>query len=516
MHRCLTSNFGFAPSAVFVLDNSRVVGHTSQLIRERIRIMSRAYCVLLCVLLAACGGGDVAQTATDEPAAPTPDTTDLGDQSANDAEPPAVESGGTGDEGASFGLSAQAANIALNEGSNVEFVIDVQRINGHRRAIDLRVELESSAAAPRASVALANTRIQAIPEEEAPADTEITGTAQLAIGRLPILPRTDTVVIVANDGDEELRLSVPLQVSPVAAPDVYLLIGQSNMEGASEEGAKDAGPGGPDEPVARIQQLNVLQNDPALWQPEDFTDETSNVVEPRFVVAEDPLHQPRDAFSDAKSGTQIGLGLSFAKTALANTSQTIMLVPAAWSATSFCAGADPALSWNAAPTDDPALGGTQLADRALTRLNLVLRDTGGILRGILWHQGESDSLNASCAASYGDNLQALVARLRSEARQDARGAAARGENSDVPFVLGTTSQGVDERGDFAFFSPSRTLVDGVHRTIADRVSRSGVVVADDLVPPAWPCGQGSCVHFGSAAYRELGVRFYNELSLVAR
>ena len=30
---------------------------------------------------------------------------------------------------------------------------------------------------------------------------------------------------------------------------------------------------------------------------------------------------------------------------------------------------------------------------------------------------------------------------------------------------------------------------------------------DDLVPPAYPCGRSSCVHFGAAAMREQGRRF---------
>ncbi|MFK7859504.1 MAG: hypothetical protein AB8B64_11795 [Granulosicoccus sp.] len=44
-------------------------------------------------------------------------------------------------------------------------------------------------------------------------------------------------------------------------------------------------------------------------------------------------------------------------------------------------------SWNAYVTNEQALGNTALFERALLRVNKTLLDTGGILRGILWHQG---------------------------------------------------------------------------------------------------------------------------------
>ena len=165
-------------------------------------------------------------------------------------------------------------------------------------------------------------------------------------------------------------------------------------------------------------------------------------------------------------------------------------------------------------TDEQALGGTLLADRALTRLNTALQDTGGILRGILWHQGEADSNNTVCAERYESNVISLANRIKREAFEDARGQGARGDNAPVPFILGTMTRGNDERGDFSQYSDTKQRVDNAHRNLPNILPLSDIATADDLVPPAFPCGQSSCVHFGAAAYRELGVRYYQALNRV--
>ncbi len=339
--------------------------------------------------------------------------------------------------------------------------------------------------------------------------------AELGVAMEPAVFHERRFRVQADDGREQFEQIITLDVTPIAAPDVYLLIGQSNMEGTSELGARNTDPGGPDEVNPRIKQLNVKQNDRTLFDdPQLFTDENFNVMTPRYINAEDPLHEPRFAFRDDKEGSFIGLGLSFAKAALAETSADIVLVPAAWSGRGFCGNDDPPLSWNARVSDEPALGGTLLADRAITRLNMTLRDTGGVFRGILWHQGEADSNNPICAQRYENNVMALANRIRTEAFEDARGQGARGENAPVPFILGTLSRGIDERGDYSIFSPTKQQVDNAHRNTPNILAFSEIATADDLVPPAYPCGQNSCIHFGAAAYRELGQRYFQALQRV--
>ena len=233
-----------------------------------------------------------------------------------------------------------------------------------------------------------------------------------------------------------------------------------------------------------------------------------------------------------KIGTRIGLGLTFAKQALRQDPEhRIMLVPAAWSATGFCNTggffaslpdmpdfiSEGALGWNAFEPASTQFGGTTLFRRAVLRANLAIQRSGGILRGILWHQGEADSENAVCSQEYASNLATMVSELRNNIIADARGGIARGAQSDIPFIAGTMSRGNDSRGDFADFSMTKNQVDNVHRTagVQGLISHYGFANLDDLVPSnGFPCGEGSCIHFGSAAYREMGVRYFQALESV--
>ncbi|NND89386.1 MAG: hypothetical protein HKN42_00880, partial [Granulosicoccus sp.] len=131
--------------------------------------------------------------------------------------------------------------------------------------------------------------------------------------------------------------------------------------------------------------------------------------------------------------------------------------------------------------------------------------------GILWHQGESDA-SGTCAPFYEENLTTLIAELRSRIVEDARGSEARAPDATIPFVLGTMSRGSDIRGDYSVFSSGKQIVDGVHRNIASLTPHAEVVLNDDLIPAnGYPCGEGSCVHFGALALREMGQRSHEAL-----
>jgi len=280
------------------------------------------------------------------------------------------------------------------------------------------------------------------------------------------------------------------------------------MVGNSQFDARNTSPGGMDALNPRIKQLNVRQNSEQLFSSEQrFTDPLFNVIQPTFVFAEDPLHEPNFPSVGFKEATHIGPGLSFAKGMLPFTSQDIILVPAAWSSSGFCRSENPLLGWNSEITVNPAFGSTLLLDRALTRLDLALTESGGIFRGILWHQGEADSNNTTCASAYAENLIEMISHIRTTARPDRRGLSGRGETIPIPFVIGTMSKGNDERGMFSLFGNDKQMVDDAHRSIQNRLSGVTHVSADDLVPPTYPCGQSSCVHFGATAYRELGFRY---------
>ena len=191
------------------------------------------------------------------------------------------------------------------------------------------------------------------------------------------------------------------------------------------------------------------------------------------------------------------------------TTRTIYLVPAAWSATGFCANGHvgPSRGTREA-TSEPALGGTLLTDRALTRLNLTLRETGGVLRGILWHQGGADSNNPHVrGALRGEPAEAgaPVAHRGARGRPRAR-RARRGRDDPVRRSARSRAATTIAAGSRSF-SEEKRRVDEVHKNVANVVPHADVVVNDDLVPSAYPCGQSSCVHFGAAALREQGHRF---------
>lgn len=408
---------------------------------------------------------------------------------------------------APFALSIASAAYELQEGSDtgVSIPLTLSRETGFEEPLTLTV----SGASTDDEAGL-STRFSVDTLAASESSSELT--LQLAIDALPIRAQQRRFTVTASDGKSSVDASVTVSVKPVAKDDVYLIIGQSNAVGFSEDGARDSGAGGLDEPNLRIRQANVLSNDSKLYPSSDsFTDTALNFRSPAFVTAIDPLHEPVDPDTLSKEGTRIGFPLSFAKEALPDTTRNIILVPAAWAGSGFCNTALPAAHWNALPTSEPALGNTLLFDRALARVNETLESSGGILRGILWHQGETDA-KEECAPFYEDNLTTLVAELRSRIVTDARGIDARGPEANVPFILGTLSQGSDDRGDLSDFTPGKITVDAVHRNIASLVPHSEAVLNDDLTPAnGYPCGESSCVHFGASALREMGVRAHDAL-----
>ena len=295
-------------------------------------------------------------------------------------------------------------------------------------------------------------------------------------------------------------------MNPTSAPDIYLLVGQSNMVGFTGDVEQDF-EGGLDATDPRILQLNVTSNDQQFFQTaDDFSSEINNVGEPSIVTAEHPLHRQN------KTGRSIGPGLEFAKSALADTTANIVLVPAAYSASAFCADTGPLGAWNGLPTSNTLLGNTWMFNRAVMRTNVAIRETGGILRGILWHQGESDSADAGdtgCADLYANNLDIMIDQFRSVIDDDISG-----DHLDVPFVAGTLSRS----GEFADQSEPRLIVDTVLKNIMQLDDMAGIVVNDDLIPAnGFPCGQNNeCIHFGGDAIREMGRRYYAVLSEITR
>lgn len=411
-----------------------------------------------------------------------------------------------------FELTLPQGPLILLEGSAVglNIPLTLSRENGH--TVPVQLDIAGVSTADEAFLTSGFTQLTLIPDNDS---SQLN--LSLAIANLPILAQQRQFSLTANDGTNTHEVILSVDITPVDAPDVYLLIGQSNMVGFSKDDTREAFAGGLDETNPRIKQLNVSGNDEVeiFLEQADFTSSAANVGPPEIATAEDPLHVQLDPDNvDGKTQTYIGLGLSFAKAALENTSREIILVPAAWSNSAFCANetGSPPGQWNPLTSDNAALGNTWLFDRAVTRANLALELTGGILRGILWHQGEGDSSDDACAQSYATNLELLVQHLRVNIDVDARGTALRLSDSNIPFIAGTMSRGIDDRDDLSQFSETKQTVDNAHRNLPNVVAFSALSNHDDLVPAnGYECGNTSCIHFGAEALREMGSRYYAAL-----
>ena len=157
----------------------------------------------------------------------------------------------------------------------------------------------------------------------------------------------------------------PEDVPQPENPDIYLLIGQSNMAGYGE-GECDA----------------VATERIVKWESENE----------RWIPATDPL------VSDAK----VGLGCSFARNlADRETDRTVALINVAVGGTSL---------------DQWQKGGV-FYTRAVTSVQTALAK-GGALKGILWHQGCEDAVTKELAESYAARLATLVADLRADLGDD--------------------------------------------------------------------------------------------------
>ncbi|MBL9153612.1 MAG: amidohydrolase family protein [Verrucomicrobiales bacterium] len=242
-----------------------------------------------------------------------------------------------------------------------------------------------------------------------------------------------------------LFLAAPLAAQDVPLPPkddfhLFLLVGQSNMAGRGEVTPADQ------EPDPRILMFDR---------------------EGRWVPAVDPMHWD-------KPSAGVGLGRSFARAvAQARPGVTIGLIPCA-------AGGSPIDTWKPGALHDQTQ--SHPWDDTIRRAAAAL--PAGTLKGILWHQGESDCRPA-LAPAYEAKLLDLVGRFRSELKA-----------SRVPFLVGQMGKFPDVP-----WTPEIETVDAVHRRLPGQVPLCGFVSAEGLAH------KGDKIHFDSPSYRELGRRY---------
>ncbi len=217
---------------------------------------------------------------------------------------------------------------------------------------------------------------------------------------------------------------------------VFLLIGQSNMAGRG-----------------RIDDVPALQH-PDIFM---FRDNA-------WLPAAEPLH------TDKPTIAGIGLGMSFAVELVTHAELApIGLVACAFGGTSL----------------DEWMPGNDLYATAVATTLAALQE-GGTLRGILWHQGESDSGNRDAATSYGRRFQEMIRKLRAELSAET-----------VPVITGELGPFL-QRDDGTEFS---AMVNQELRGLGGNISPYGCAGAADLGH------NGDDLHFDAASLREFGIRY---------
>ncbi|KAL5847335.1 hypothetical protein ACOSQ3_010859 [Xanthoceras sorbifolium] len=161
------------------------------------------------------------------------------------------------------------------------------------------------------------------------------------------------------------------------AKDIFILAGQSNMAGrGGVHGGRWDGNVPPEcKPNPSIYRLSAQLS----WE-----------------VAHEPLH----AEIDVGKACGVGPGMAFAnELLLANSSKTgvVGLVPCAVGGTKIS-------QW---------LKGTRLYGELVRRANVSVSE-GGVIRAILWYQGESDTVRKEDAEAYKGNMERLIMDLRSD------------------------------------------------------------------------------------------------------
>jgi hypothetical protein len=231
---------------------------------------------------------------------------------------------------------------------------------------------------------------------------------------------------------------------------LFLLVGQSNMAGRGRV-----------EPSDRVLHPRVLMLDQAgSWVP-----------------AVEPMHFDKPAAVGVGPGRTFGIAIADAAPGV-----TIGLIPCA-------VGGSPIDAWRPGAYYEPTR--SHPWDDAIRRAKIALQS--GTLKGILWHQGESDS-TAELAPVYEARLHDLIARFRAELRAPA-----------VPFIAGQLGRFAD-----APWTEHRSRVDAGHRTLPRVVPYTAFVGSDGLTH------KGDKVHFDAESYRELGRRYADAWLTLAR
>jgi hypothetical protein len=219
---------------------------------------------------------------------------------------------------------------------------------------------------------------------------------------------------------------------------VFIMTGQSNMAGRGIVEPEDT------IPDKRILSINKDE---------------------QIVIAKEPLH-----FYESER-TGLDCGLSFAKTLLKKIpdSVSILIIPTAVGGSSIS-------QW----LGDSVYRDVKLFSNFLSRVEIAKQN--GIIKGILWHQGESDA-NEKDIPLYKQRLHLLFSKFRSAIG-----------NNELPVLLG-------ELGSFSENPVNFNLINKAIHDYAAEDRNSRVISSKDLKD------KGDHLHFNSKGQRTMGKRF---------
>jgi hypothetical protein len=246
---------------------------------------------------------------------------------------------------------------------------------------------------------------------------------------------------------------------------IFLLMGQSNMAGYGCVLPTDPWQPGDKDPVPGVLALTGQHQ----------LDADTSIKEVKWIPATHPLNV-------LQSTAQFSMGMDFAKEYIkAHPGVTVGLIPCAW-------GGAP-ITW--------LNKGTPHYANAIKRAKIAAKD--GVIKGVLWHQGESDSVTPELAVLYQNRLDSLVNDLRTDLN-----------DSRLAFVCGDLAE---------FYGVGRNEIHKagipiVRRTLHElpfRLPYTYCVATDGLKSP-----DEHYVHFDRWSNIQLGKRYAQAFSIIAR
>ena len=230
---------------------------------------------------------------------------------------------------------------------------------------------------------------------------------------------------------------------------LILLMGQSNMSGGVGLAAGDT------KPVPRVLKMRYAKEG----------------EEPKWAAGAHPLHPGRP-----NKKARFGPGLSFAEAYLADKpGVTVGLIPMAWGGRSI----------------EQLSKGSEIYGDAIRHTKAAMQV--GTLKGVLWHQGESDTVEQTRTDAYEKRLHRLIEDVREDL-----------VNPQLPFIVGNLAEFYGTGQDHK--APDRvariTKIKEILKRLPKKVPHTGFVESTGCSPAA-----RAKVHFDRKSCLLMGKRY---------